>query len=78
MEKSPLHFSLGNEGVGRSGGSCRYDRRGSGVEWLLTRTKDNARLPQVQREGHIRTTWGHVLSCGFAGGRKGVSNPGLN
>jgi hypothetical protein len=31
MEKPPLHFSLGNEGVGRSGGSCRYDVVGSGL-----------------------------------------------
>jgi hypothetical protein len=29
---------------------------GAGLELLLTRTKNNARVPQAQREGHIRAT----------------------
>jgi hypothetical protein len=30
---------------------------GAGAELLLTRTKDNARLAQVQRESYITATW---------------------
>jgi hypothetical protein len=53
------------------------------MELLLTRTKDNARLPQgqcgsllVRSQGHSRAAWGslHVLSCGFAGGLVGMTS----
>ena len=76
MEKPPLHFSLGNEGVGRAEAVVDTIWWGAGAELLLTRTEDNARLSEAQCRGLLfpgKATsgppWGplHVPSCGFAG-----------
>jgi len=83
MEKPPLHFSRGGaRGVGRSGGSCRYDLmrswfgNGSLPGRRITRgyPKGNAG-PALPQQGHIGAPWGrlHVPLMWIWGGLVGMT-----
>ena len=58
MEKPPLHFSRGGEGVGRSGGSCRYDLMRS---WFGNGSSPGRRITRGYPKGNGEA-WGRSES----------------